>query len=186
MDPFILRIAFFLFCTFLLICFSWRSLGNLRSHGFYRFFAFEAILLLLMLNQPYWFRNPFSYLQLLSWLLLFASLFLVLSSLFMLRQHGGQDWREEFPENLPFENTVHIVDKGPYHYIRHPMYSSLLLLGWGAFFKQVTLASLLLAACVTIFLVATAKVEEQENIHFFGEPYHEYRTRTKMLLPWLL
>jgi hypothetical protein len=56
----------------------WVSRGALRrrdAHGFYRFFAFEAIFGLVTLNAPVSFRHPFSSRQLGSWVLL-ASLLL--------------------------------------------------------------------------------------------------------------
>ncbi len=37
----------------------------------------------------------------------------------------------------------------------------------------------------TAFLVATAKVEEAENILFFGTSYHAYIKRTKMFIPFV-
>jgi protein-S-isoprenylcysteine O-methyltransferase Ste14 len=37
-----------------------------------------------------------------------------------------------------------------------------------------------------LFLVATARVEEAENLRFFGEEYQEYMKRTKMFVPYLL
>jgi len=42
-----------------------------------------------------------------------------------------------------------------------------------------------LAAVVTFFLVRTARVEEAENIRFFGPAYEEYMKRTKMFVPFL-
>ena len=55
---------------------SRASLRNFRSHGFYRFFALEAILLLVWLNGEFWFYVPFSVHQIISWVLLGISLFL--------------------------------------------------------------------------------------------------------------
>jgi hypothetical protein len=46
-----------------LIFISRASLRNLRSHGFYRFFAWEAIAGLFLFNIEHWFENP----VLLSW-----------------------------------------------------------------------------------------------------------------------
>jgi len=181
-----LRVALFIICTLFFLSFSRRSLTNPGSHGFYRFFVFETILLLVLLNHPYWFRNPFSPLQLLSWLLLLTSIVFVLQALILLKRCGGHGRREEMPENHPFENTIHIVDQGLYRYIRHPMYSSLLLLAWGAFFKHITLLTIVLIVTATGFLIAAATVEERENIRFFGASYKEYIRRTKMFVPWLL
>jgi hypothetical protein len=70
---------------------SWRSFRNLRSHGFYRFFAFEAILALIWLNIEFWFRQPFSVRQILSWLLLLISIFLAVHGFTLLRRIGKPD-----------------------------------------------------------------------------------------------
>ena len=67
-----------------IVLLSWKSLHNWRSHGFYRFFAFEAILALILLNIEYWFHQPFSVRQILSWLLLLLSLFLAVHGFMLL------------------------------------------------------------------------------------------------------
>ncbi len=181
-----LRIIIFIVCTLLLVRFSWRALSNPRIHGFYRFFVFEGILLLVLLNHPYWFQKPFSPQHLLSWFLLFTSIVFIIQSLKMLKQSGGHAEREEMPENLPFENTVHVVESGIYRFIRHPMYGSLLFLGWGAFLKHITPVNILLVLLVSGLLFAVAKVEEAENIRFFGAAYQDYMQRTRMFIPWIL
>ncbi len=181
-----IRIVLFFIGSLFLLYFSRRSLVKPGTHGFYRFFAFEGILLLVLINHPYWFSNPFSFLHILSWLLLFASIYFVIQSVLMLKKRGGYADREEMPENYFFENTVHVVEDGLYKYIRHPMYSSLLFLGWGAFLKQITPLTGILIFFVTGFLIIAARVEEQENIRFFGNVYVEYMQRSKMFIPWLL
>jgi len=182
----LIRIALFIIFTIFFISFSKRALGNSKAHGFYRFFVFEGILLLILLNYPYWFVDPFSPLHLLSWSLLATSIVFIVNSLRMLKQSGGHAEREDMPENFSFENTVNVVEVGLYRFIRHPMYSSLLFLGWGAFFKNITLLNIMLVFAVTLLLIAVAKVEEQENIRFFGTQYEDYMQRTKMFIPWIL
>jgi len=181
----VIRIALFIFGTFFFVRFSRRALGNPQAHGFYRFFVFEGVLLLVLLNQPYWFSEPLTLQQLFSWLLLASSIFLVVKSFTLLKQFGGQGERVAMPENYAFENTVHLVEEGLYRYIRHPMYSSLLFLGWGAFLKHVTGLTLLLVGLITFFVYIAARVEEQENLQFFGAVYAEYRQRTKMFVPYI-
>jgi hypothetical protein len=78
---------------------SWASLRDPRSHGFYRFFAFESILVLLLLNLDHWFRGPFSVHQIVSWLLLFSSLALAVHGFYLLRvigkpREGFEDTRD--------------------------------------------------------------------------------------------
>jgi protein-S-isoprenylcysteine O-methyltransferase Ste14 len=181
-----IRIALFIICTIFFVHFSWRALIHPGTHGFYRFFAFEGILLLVLLNYPHWFRDPFSVQHLLSWLFLLASIVFVVLSFLMFKKRGGYADREDMPANHSFENTVNIVEEGLFRYVRHPMYSSLLFLGWGAFLKHITPLNVGLILLVSGLLIVVAKVEEQENIRFFGPAYVDYMQRTRMFIPWVL
>lgn len=180
------RGVLFLVGTLGLVRISWKPLHNPKCHGFYRFFAFEGILLLVLFNQPYWFAHWYAPNQIVSWLLLASSILFVVQGVRMLRMVGGSGTRAEAPENFAFENTVNLVTSGIYRYIRHPMYSSLLLLAWGAFFKHFSLPAMVLIAVTTVFLVIAGIIEEKENLAFFGPTYREYRKTTKMFLPFLI
>ncbi len=180
------RIILFIVATLFFLYISRRSLLNPQSHGFYRFFVFEGNLSLILLNHPYWFSDPFSPLHVLSWVLLLISICFISQSLMMLKKSGGHGDRPDTPENHSFENTVNVVDIGLYRYIRHPMYSSLLFLGWGACLKNLTPLTLGLVLVISGFIVAAARVEERENIRFFGSPYKAYIKRSRMFIPWLL
>ena len=164
---------------------SRASLLAPRSHGFYRFFAWETILGLTVLNLDRWFNNPFAWHQLISWFLLVISLFLVIHGVRLLRQMGKQNTQRDDAPMLEFEKTTTIVTAGAYRYIRHPLYSSLLFLAWGIAFKSPGWLNILLALIATAFLVATARAEEAEDIRFFGPAYREYMQRTRMFIPFL-
>jgi protein-S-isoprenylcysteine O-methyltransferase Ste14 len=165
---------------------SKASLRDPRSHGFYRFFAWEAILALILLNLEYWFWDPFSMHQIFSWILLIVSAFLVVHAVHLLRIVGRPDAkRNDGAATIGIEKTTQLVSVGAYKYIRHPMYSSLLFLAWGVFFKDLSWLSAALALAATAFLVATAKVEEAEDIRFFGTAYQTYIKQTKMFIPFL-
>ncbi|HOI49469.1 MAG TPA: hypothetical protein PK167_09205, partial [Prolixibacteraceae bacterium] len=56
---------------------SRRSLLKTGSHGFYRFWAWECILGLLVVNIRFWFIHPLALHQLVSWILLVWSLVLL-------------------------------------------------------------------------------------------------------------
>jgi len=186
MEPFSpLRSLLFVLFTLVFIRISWKPLHNPTCHGFYRFFAFEGILFLILLNHPYWFQELHGLHQFISWLLLTTSLLFVLWGLFMLRTKGGSGARSAAPENFAFENTVHLVTGGIYRYIRHPMYSSLLLLAWGAFSKHFSPVGLVVVLVTSAFLVVAGFIEEKENLAFFGPAYADYRKKTKMFLPFL-
>jgi len=161
-------------CFFLWV--SRRSLQNPGSHGFYRFFVFEGILLLALINQPHWFAAPLTPLHLLSWCFLAVSVCFIVQSLWLLKQRGGHAERKDMPENHAFENTVNVVTEGLYSYIRHPMYSSLLFLAWGAYLKDISFLSSMLIATVTFFLFIAAKVEEGEKYDFWAGVPGLYRS----------
>jgi protein-S-isoprenylcysteine O-methyltransferase Ste14 len=103
----------------------------------------------------------------------------------LLRLLGKPDRERIDPSLVGIEKTTELVTVGIYGYIRHPLYSSLLFLSWGAFFKQPSWAGACLALMATFFLTATAKIEETENMHFFGDVYQTYMEKTKMFIPWL-
>ncbi len=172
-----IRLAIFALASAGIVYFSRHCFHFPATHGFFRFFAFECILGQFLLAAPVWFRTPFSLPQIISWLLLIVSLFLVIYGFYLLRTSGR-------PEGN-FENTTFLVRHGIYAYIRHPLYTSLLLLSWGIFFKDLTLIGFLLAAIAAVFLFATAKVEETENLERFGSVYGEYVRKTKRFIPYV-
>jgi protein-S-isoprenylcysteine O-methyltransferase Ste14 len=38
----------------------------------------------------------------------------------------------------------------------------------------------------SVFLVLTARVEERENLRYFGEAYREYMQHSRMFIPFVL
>jgi len=180
------KLIVFIISTGLLIYISQTSLRQPGSHGFYRFFAWESILLLFLLNVEYWFANPLSWHQLIAWILLFACLVPLVFGVKTLRGRGGPtEERPGDPSLLAFEKTTALVTTGIYAYIRHPLYSSLFLLTWGIFFKALSLPGILLASVSTTFLVATAQADEAECLRFFGDEYQEYMRKTRRFVPFI-
>jgi protein-S-isoprenylcysteine O-methyltransferase Ste14 len=181
----LVKVVVFLGATAGLVTVSRGSLRDARSHGFYRFFAWEAILVLILLNLEVWFRDPASWYQIVSWCLLLVSLLLVVHGVHLLKRIGKPDQRREDDTLVGIERTTALVTEGAYRYIRHPLYSSLLLLAWGVFFKAPCWIGGLLALAATLFLVATARIEEVENAAFFGPAYEAYKEQTRMFIPFL-
>jgi protein-S-isoprenylcysteine O-methyltransferase Ste14 len=106
--------------TIFIILFSWfLSIRYKRYHGIARFFAFESVFILVLLNYKVWFIDPFSLSQILSWILLFLSIYVVITGYLLLKRDGK-------PDNN-FENTSMLVKSGIYGYIRHPLYLSIFL-----------------------------------------------------------
>ena len=181
-----IRYLAFAIGSVVLVTLSRKTLTHLRSHGFYRFFAWECILALIILNFPYWEINPFAPHQLISWLFLAISIFLVIHGVRLLKLIGKPSENRPDTELLAFEKTTQLVTVGAYKYIRHPLYSSLLFLAWGVFFKQpASLPGLLLALTASFFLLLTAKSDESECLLHFGDAYQVYMLGTKRFIPFL-
>ena len=179
------KVVVFVLVTAGLVYVSRASLRDPRSHGFTRFLAWEVLLVLILLNVDAWFRDPFSWRQLISWCLLLVSLFLVIHGVWLLRRLGEPDEGRDDAGLVGFERTTKLVTAGAYRYIRHPLYSSLLFLGWGVFFKLPSPAGAVLALAAMLLLVVTARIEERENARYFGPAYDAYLKRTKMFVPFL-
>ena len=110
--------------TIFIVLFSWfLSIKYRRYHGIARFFAFESVFILLLMNYRVWFNNPFGALQIISWILLIYSAYVVIDGYILLKRMGK-------PDNN-FENTSVLVKTGIYGYIRHPLYLSIFLFGTG-------------------------------------------------------
>jgi protein-S-isoprenylcysteine O-methyltransferase Ste14 len=185
----VLRLLVFAAVTLVLACFSRGPLQLPRSHGFPRFFAWECMLALLLLNfvsLQQWFADPLSVHQIISWILLGASIVLVVpGGLQLLRQGKPSAERPHDPSLFEFEHTTQLVTTGVYRYIRHPLYGSLLVLTWGVFFKRPGALALGWALAASSLLVATAKAEEGENLRYFGGEYRAYLQATRMFIPHL-
>ena len=173
-----LKISLFLIISIGNLIFSRKSIINLRSHGFYRFFSFEILLVLILLNVDYWLVNPFSTFQIISWLTFAVSIFLAGYGFYLLHTRGQ-------PEH-GIEDTQELVIQGIYRYIRHPLYTSLILLGLGILFKQISGLNCALFLLNCAFLYGASKIEEEENKGRFGAAYIEYMENTKMFIPFLL
>ena len=181
----VVRIILFIVLTAGLVYVSWAALKQPRAHGFWRFFAWEGILGLFLLNVERWFVDPFSPRQLVSWVLLIASGYLVLHAVYILRRYGRPVEQRGDEALIAFEKTSQLVTRGAFRTIRHPMYSSLLFLAWGIFCKDVGWIAGLLAVVTTGLLVATARADEAECVRFFGEAYTEYKRHTRMFIPYI-
>lgn len=165
---------------------SRKSLQSPLSHGFSRFFAWEVILLLFLLNVTTWFVRPFALHQIISWVLLLFSIVPVSCGILLLNRYGKPTAvRKEDDKLMGFEKTTMLVTEGIYRYIRHPLYSSLILLAWGIFFKSPSWAGGSLAITASGFLYLTAIRDERECLEFFGEEYARYIEHTKRFIPFI-
>lgn len=164
---------------------SWRTLGNPRSHGFYRFLAWEVMLVMLLLNASSWFGDRGELHQRVAWVLLSLSLLVLFAGVYQMRRFGRAGSQRQDDELFAFERTSQLVTSGVFCYIRHPMYCSLLLLTWGIACKRLDAVIVLLALLASVLLWYAARSEERECIGYFGQAYRDYMARTRMFVPFL-
>ena len=165
---------------------SRRSLAHPRAHGFWRFFAFELLAGLILLNAPVWFVQPLSPAQVVSWSLGAVSIALAIEGFRLLHIVGKPSPTAGSDTDMGIERTTRLVTVGAYRYIRHPLYGSLVALTLCSFLKRpLAAASIALALGGTGFLVATAVCEERENLERFGSSYLAYMKQTRRFIPFL-
>lgn len=97
------------------------------------------------------------------------------------RIHLGRNWGMPMTERAEPE----LVTSGPYRYIRHPIYTGILLGVLGTALA-INLYYLIAVAVLTGYFVFSATVEERNMTAAFPEQYPEYKAHTKMLIPFVL
>jgi protein-S-isoprenylcysteine O-methyltransferase Ste14 len=168
-----------LFGTIFIMLFSWfLSIKDKRYHGIARFFAFESVFILILLNYDVWFADPFAPKQIFSWIFLIGSIYPVIAGYLLLKRKGKP--------GRNFETTSLLVKTGIYGLIRHPLYLSIFLFGTGVMLKDPGKIQLILGIVNLIAVYITARIEECEMIKRFGDEYWDYMKETKMFIPYLL
>ncbi len=84
-------------------------------------------------------------------------------------------------QGRPSSSTPFVI-RGPYRWVRHPLYSSVLVLFWSA--PDLTTDRLLLNVLWTGWIIAGTLLEERDLTARFGETYREYQRKVPMLVPW--
>ena len=97
------------------------------------------------------------------------------------RIHLGRNW------GMPMTQKAEpaLVTSGPYRFVRHPIYSGLLLGVLGTALAT-NLIGLIIFAVLGGYFYYSASVEEKNLTATFPTAYPAYQARTKMLIPRLL
>jgi protein-S-isoprenylcysteine O-methyltransferase Ste14 len=97
------------------------------------------------------------------------------------RVNLGNNW------GMPTSQRVdpELVTSGPYRFVRHPIYSGLLTAMLGTALVN-NLLGLIVVALLVAYFYYCGTVEERNLTATFPQAYPEYRSRTKMLIPFLL
>lgn len=92
----------------------------------------------------------------------------------------------KFWDKLVIKEDHRLITEGIYAYIRHPIYTSyiLLFIGYVVVFHA-PISALLFAVVLAIWYGSRISLEESMLVEKFGDAYREYRTKTKRLIPFL-
>jgi protein-S-isoprenylcysteine O-methyltransferase Ste14 len=181
-----IELFIFIVLSIPIVIVSWRTFFDIKSHGVYRFYAWEFTLCLLVSNYKYWFVDMFGIKQLISWVFLVYALYTVIAGITLLRKAVRPHYEKRENETLyKFERTTELVETGIFRYIRHPLYGSLMFLTWGIFLKHTTTGLFLISLISSVFLYLTATIDEKECLEYFGIKYKDYMKKTKMFVPFL-
>jgi protein-S-isoprenylcysteine O-methyltransferase Ste14 len=94
----------------------------------------------------------------------------------------GDLWRI----GIDHTKTVALVSSGPYHYVRHPIYSFQMVMLIGAFWLLPAAFSLALVFAHLICVLIKAADEEAYLLTTLGDEYRHYLARTGRLFPRIL
>jgi protein-S-isoprenylcysteine O-methyltransferase Ste14 len=89
--------------------------------------------------------------------------------------------RAASPDAAPFRAKAFVV-RGPFRWVRHPLYSAIILLLWAT--PQLSLGRLELAVLWTAWILVATLLEERDLATDFGETYRHYCKQVPMLFPW--
>jgi protein-S-isoprenylcysteine O-methyltransferase Ste14 len=82
--------------------------------------------------------------------------------------------------------TEHLIKNGPYHWVRHPLYLSMIIVLLGIAFAFRSLWGVV--SVFVLFLPAVvhrAKLEDIALSQKFGSVWEDYASNTAFLIPWL-
>lgn len=97
------------------------------------------------------------------------------------RVYLGRNWG--MPMTLRAEPEL--ITSGPYRYVRHPIYTGALLALLGSTVVSGTWWALIFISSGAYFIVSALQ-EERDLVEKFPDTYPAYKTRTKMLIPFVL
>ena len=72
--------------------------------------------------------------------------------------------------------------RGAYRWVRHPLYTSALLLIWSQ--PDLTYDRILFNVTWTLWMIVGTVLEERDLLANFGDAYAAYKRNVPMLIPW--
>jgi protein-S-isoprenylcysteine O-methyltransferase Ste14 len=79
-----------------------------------------------------------------------------------------------------------LIERGPYHYVRHPIYTGFLLMALGTAILHARSSEFVFVGLLLAGLWFKLHAEEALLTRHFPDAYPEYRRRVKALIPYVL
>jgi protein-S-isoprenylcysteine O-methyltransferase Ste14 len=96
------------------------------------------------------------------------------------RRHLGRNWGQP----MSLKEGHELVTGGPYGYVRHPIYTGILLAMLGTW-AVIGSLWLMVFGVIAVYFVFSARTEEKIMARQFPEQYPEYQKKTKALIPFV-
>jgi protein-S-isoprenylcysteine O-methyltransferase Ste14 len=89
------------------------------------------------------------------------------------------------PQSSQMFSSTQMFSSGPYHFIRHPMYASALVIIWAGILGHLSPLNLVIGFIVMTVVFIRVTVEEQYLRTYYPD-YIAYAHKTKRLIPFLI
>jgi protein-S-isoprenylcysteine O-methyltransferase Ste14 len=98
------------------------------------------------------------------------------------RLYLGANWSA----TVTYRQGHELIQRGPYRFVRHPMYTGFLLMITGTGVMLGSISSL--SALIVAFLGTWWKLNKEETLlsQHFPDAYQRYKSHTKALIPFVL
>ena len=92
----------------------------------------------------------------------------------------GRNWSS----NVTQKENHELIQTGPYGWVRHPIYTGLLISFLGSIIALDEWRGVAAFLCILLSFVIKLRIEERFMVELFGPAYEQYRRRVGMLIPW--
>jgi len=94
----------------------------------------------------------------------------------------GQNWSG----TVQLKQDHELIVRGPYSFVRHPIYTGLLVAFFGTALAIGEWHALIGVALLAVAFWRKLRLEERWLCELFGEPYRNYMRHVKALVPWVI
>ena len=88
--------------------------------------------------------------------------------------------------DVVFKEDHELIERGPYRYVRHPIYSGVILMALGCVLWWGTTIAVAVAVVLPVVLWLKLSQEERLLTRHFPEAYPRYKSRVKALVPFVI